>query len=181
MADTLAKMLVNPPDLEEHKTYQDFKISVSAWEGITHVPVKNQGAVLAYQISDDSKFGSDLRKRIYQDHLPNTLQNQEDGVKKVLAVLDKYLETTGMGKAAETWDAFVDISRKPGQSIKQYVGHFEEICKNYEVNIGSLSNFAKALHLLRTAKLSDIQYEMILAMCEGENTDLSKNYPQKEA
>ena len=77
-----------------------------------------------------------------------------------------------MGKAAKRWDAFVDITRKPGQSLKQYVGHYEEICKYYTESIGSLSNFAKALHLLRTAKLSDKQYEMILAMCEGEDTEL---------
>ena len=88
MADLLAKMLVNPPDLEEHKTYEDFKISVSAWEGITHVPQATQGAVLAYPLSDDSKFGADLRKRIYQEHAPGTLKGAIDRVKKVLEVLD---------------------------------------------------------------------------------------------
>ena len=173
MASSLAEMLVNPPDLEEHKTYADFKTSVTAWKDITHVKPGQQGAVLAYLLSDDSKFGPDLRKRVYKECPPQTLKGAEDGVTKVLAVLDKYLQSTGMAQAAERWDKFIDITRKSGQTIKQYIGYYEEICQDYTESIGSLSPFAKALHLLRTAKLSDIQYEMILAMCEGEqSTDL---------
>ena len=173
MANSLAEMLVNPPDLEEHKTYADFKTSVNAWKDITHVKPGQQGAVLAYLLSDNSKFGPDLRKRVYKECPSAQLKGAEDGVQKVLAVLDKYLESTGMAQAAERWDKFIDIARKSGQTIKQYIGHYEEICQDYSETIGTLSPFAKALHLLRTAKLSDIQYEMILAMCEGDqNTDL---------
>ena len=39
-------------------------------------------------ISDDSKFGADLRKCIYQEHAPGTLKGAIDGVKKVIEVLD---------------------------------------------------------------------------------------------
>ena len=168
MSETVIKMLVNPPDLEEHKSYADFKVSVEAWQGITSVPEDQQGAVLAYNLSDDSKFGPDLRKHVYSEHKPTTLKANANGVTQVLAVLDKYLESTGMAKAAERWDAFIDIGRKGGQTIKQYVGYYEQICKDYNESIGTLTPFAKALHLLRTAKLTDVQYEMILAMCEGD-------------
>ena len=170
MAEAVIKMLVNPPDLEEHKSYADFKVSVEAWQGITSVPENQQGAVLAYNLSDESKFGTDLRKHVYQKHKPLTLKNNVDGVKQVLDVLDTYLESTGMAKAAEIWDKFIDIVRKGGQTVKQYIGYYEQVCQDYEDSIGTLSPFAKALHLLRTAKLSDIQYEMILAMCEGNDT-----------
>ena len=168
MSETVIKMLVNPPDLEEHKSYADFKVSVEAWQGITSVPEDQQGAVLAYNLSDESKFGPDLRKHVYHKHKPTTLKGNADGVNKVIAVLDTYLESTGMAKAAENWDKFIDIARKGGQTIKQYVGHYEQICQEYQDTIGTLTPFAKALHLLRTAKLSDVQYEMILAMCEGD-------------
>ena len=69
-----------------------------------------------------------------------------------------------MSKAAEKWDAFIDIQRKSGQTIKQYIALYEKICKEYTDNIGTLSEMAKALHLLRTAKLTETQYELILAM-----------------
>ena len=143
MAEAVIKMLVNPPDLEEHKSYADFKVSVEAWQGITSVPENQQGAVLAYNLSDESKFGTDLRKHVYQKHKPLTLKNNVDGVKQVLDVLDTYLESTGMAKAAEIWDKFIDIVRKGGQTVKQYIGYYEQVCQDYEDSIGTLSPFAK--------------------------------------
>ncbi len=168
---SIQKMLVNPPDLEECENYSEFKRRVNAWKTITHVPENQRGAVLAYNLSNKSKFGPDLQNHVYTEHNEETLGDDKEGVKKVLQILDKYLETTGIGKAAEVWDAFKDIQRKPTQTIKQYVGHYEKVLKEYEATIGQLSQKGKALHLLRTAKLSDSQYEMIMAMAGSHDED----------
>ena len=165
-------MFVNPPELEECRSYSEFKGRVKAWKGLTHVKEEQQGAVIAYNITNDSKFGPDLQEHIYDELDQEKLNDMKDGVQKVLSVLDKYLMNTGMGLAAERFDAFLNVSRKPSQTIKQYMGVFEKVCKNYNESIGQLSQLAKALMLLRTAKVSDTQYEMIMAMSEGnQNTD----------
>jgi hypothetical protein len=172
MAMLLNKMFVNPPELEECRTYSEFKGKVKAWKGLTHVSEKQRGAVIAYNISNDSKFGQDLQDHIYDELDQEKLNDMEDGLDKVIKILDKHLLNTGMGLAAERFDAFLNVSRKSSQSIKQYIAQYEKVCKNYNETIGSLSQMAKALQLLRTAKLNDTQYEMILAMSEGnQNQD----------
>ena len=160
-------MFVNPPELEECRSYSEFKAKVKAWKGLTHVSEEQHGAVIAYNITNESKFGQDLQEHIYDEIDAEKLNNDKGGLDKVLTVLDKYLQNTGMGLAAERFDAFLNLQRKSNQSIKQYIGHFEKVTKKYAESIGSLSQMAKALMLLRTAKLSDTQYEMILAMSEG--------------
>ena len=161
-------MFVNPPELEECRTYAEFKGKVKAWKGLTHVPDTQRGAVIAYNITNDSKFGADLQDHLYDELDQEKLNDDKEGLEKVLKILDKYLQNTGMGLAAERFDAFINTKRKSSQSIKQYIGHYEKVCKNYAESIGSLSQMAKALMLLRTAKLTDTQYEMILAMSEGQ-------------
>lgn len=160
-------MFVNPPELEECRSYSEFKAKVKAWKGLTHVSEEQRGAVIAYNITNDSKFGVDLQDHIYSELDAEKLNSDKDGLEKVLKILDKYLQNTGMGLAAERFDAFLNTARKSNQSIKQYIGQYEKVCKNYAETIGSLSQMAKALMLLRSAKLSDTQYEMILAMSEG--------------
>ena len=169
---SIQKMLVNPPDLEECENYAEFKRRVRAWKTITHVPENQRGAVLAYNLTNKSKFGPDLQNHVYTEHDEEALGNDTEGVTKVLNVLDKYLETTGIGKAAEKWDAFIDIQRKPGQTIKQFIGHFENILKEFETTFGTIKPLGKALHLLRTSKLSDSQYEMIMAMAGSHDETL---------
>ena len=156
----LNKMFVNPPELEECKTYSEFKGKVKAWKGLTHVSEKQRGAVIAYNISNDSKFGQDLQDHIYDELDQEKLNDMEDGLDKVIKILDKHLLNTGMGLAAERFDAFLNVSRKSSQSIKQYIAQYEKVCKNYNETIGSLSQMAKALQLLRTAKLNDTQYTL---------------------
>ena len=63
MAMLLNKMFVNPPELEECRTYTEFKGKVKAWKGLTHVSEEQRGAVIAYNITNDSKFQrSDVKK-----------------------------------------------------------------------------------------------------------------------
>ena len=172
---SILKPLVNPPDLEECQTYAEFKRDIAAWSGMTHVEKKIQGGVIAYNLSNNSKFGHDLKDYVYAEHTPESLNTDEDGVKKVLKVLDKYLEKSGLTKAAEKWDNFLDIKRKPDQSIKQYIPQFEKVCQGYAENIGALTELGKALHLLRTANLSETQYELILAV-NNKSDDLTGIY-----
>ena len=174
---SILKPIVNPPDLEECQTYAEFKRDIAAWSGMTHVEKKIQGGVIAYNLSNNSKFGHDLKDYVYSEHTPESLNDDEEGVKKVLKVLDKYLEKSGLTKAAEKWDDFLDIKRKPDQPIKQYLPQFEKVCQGYTENIGALTELGKALHLLRTANLSETQYELILAVNnKDENmTNIYKN------
>ena len=172
---SILKPIVNPPDLEECQSYTEFKRDVQAWSGMTHVEKKIQGGVIAYNLSNNSKFGHDLKDYVYAEHEPSTLNNDEAGLDKVLKVLDKYLEKAGLSKAADTWDKFLDIKRKPDQPIKQYIPQFEKVCQGYTEHIGALTELGKALHLLRTANISETQYELILAV-NNKSDDLTGIY-----
>ena len=172
---SILKPIVNPPDLEECQTYAEFKRDISAWSGMTHVEKKIQGGVIAYNLSNNSKYGHDLKDYVYAEHTPESLNDDEEGVKKVIKVLDKYLEKSGLSKAAEKWDKFLDIKRKSDQPIKQFIPQFEKVCQGYTENIGALTELGKALHLLRTANLSETQYELILAV-NNKSDDLTGIY-----
>ena len=85
---SILKPIVNPPDLEECQTYAEFKRDISAWSGMTHVEKKIQGGVIAYNLSNNSKYGHDLKDYVYAEHTPESLNDDEEGVKKVIKVLD---------------------------------------------------------------------------------------------
>lgn len=87
---SILKPIVNPPDLEECQTYAEFKRDIAAWSGMTHVEKKIQGGVIAYNLSNNSKFGHDLKDYVYSEHTPESLNDDEEGVKGRLQELPRF-------------------------------------------------------------------------------------------
>ena len=63
----MAKISVQPPDLNSCKTYEAYKRELSAWEAVTDLVPTKQGNYIALSLPNQSKFGNDLKERAFEN------------------------------------------------------------------------------------------------------------------
>ena len=74
---------------------------------------------------------------------PDTLGTMENGVEKVIIILDDIFEKTAMGYVAEKFKVFLDIKRSSGTTIKQFIAKYESIVTGYDEVVGTLNQQPK--------------------------------------
>ncbi len=76
---------ISVPALDEYNDFNTWMLCVEAWAETTELSKEKQGFVLANEIPMSSKrYGSSLREDLFKQVPPNTLTNNEEGVKKIL-------------------------------------------------------------------------------------------------
>ena len=75
---------------------------------------------------------------------PDTLGTMENGVEKVITILDDiFKKKTAMGYVAEKFKVFMDIKRSSGTTIKQFIAKYESIVTGYDEDVGTLTQQPK--------------------------------------
>ena len=159
---TTVKMAINPPLLDEFDCYDEYEACILMWSECCGIPKNNQGPVLSLTIPNESKkFGDKIRKNLFHAVLPNTLPNNPDGVKNILAYLRKKL---GKEQRISELDTFYEIwrfARKPGQSIQEYISDFETLQHKCAAMDLIFPDNILAFILLCSADLSDLELKLI--------------------
>ena len=82
------KFTIQPPDLNECKSYEAFKRELKAWADVTDLARKKQGNFIALSLPNKSKFGDDLKERVFEKLTLEELK-EDTGLDKVILFLDE--------------------------------------------------------------------------------------------
>ena len=79
---------------------------------------------MALSLPNKSKFGNDIRERIFESLSEDQLKSDE-GLKEVLAFLDKELGKNAVDDMIEKWDDFDSCKKSDSQTMEDFISDFE--------------------------------------------------------
>ena len=91
-----AKFSIQPPIMDACKSYEAFKRELQAWSEVTDLGKKKQGNFIALSLPNNSKFGNDIRERVFEKLSMEDLK-EDNGLDKVIEILDEELGKNSEG------------------------------------------------------------------------------------
>ena len=119
-----SKFTIQPPDLNDCKSYEAFKREVKAWADVTDLAKKKQGNYIALSLPNKSKFGDDLKERVFEKLSLEELK-EESGLDKVINFLDEELGKNAVDDIIEKWEDFDNYKRTGNQNIEDFINVYE--------------------------------------------------------
>jgi len=99
------KVNLQPPDLNECKSYEAYKRQLKAWADVTYLPKGKQGNYVVLALPNKSKFGDDLKERALETCSEEDLKS-ETGLAKVIKFLDDELGKNAVDDIIDKWEEF---------------------------------------------------------------------------
>ena len=118
------KFSIQPPKLDECKTYEAFKREVKAWADVTDLAKRKHGNFIALSLPNTSKFGNDLKERAFEKLTSDELK-EEDGLDRLINFLDEELGKNAVEDVISKWESFDTCKRESSQSIEEFINDFE--------------------------------------------------------
>ena len=118
------KYTIQPPDLNECKSYKAFKRELKAWADVTDLAKKKQGNFIALSLPNKSKFGDDLRERAFEKLSLDELR-EDAGLDKVISFLDEELGKNATEDIIDKWESFDNLKRGITQNYEDFINDFE--------------------------------------------------------
>ena len=119
-----SKFSIQPPNLNECKTYEAFKRELKAWADVTDLAKRKQGNFIALSLPNNSKFGNDLKERAFEKLSIDELK-EESGLDKLIDFLDDELGRNAVEDVVIKWESFDACKRDKSQGIEEFINDFE--------------------------------------------------------
>ncbi len=160
------------PYLDDCDTFEEYKELVDLWELCTDIEENRRAPMLFSTIPIDSKkFGGNLRKKLMKVVKPTSLANDTEGVKKILTFLEGKIGKSEHCRQLEVFTQFYDYVKTVSMSVAEYISGFEEVIQLAAANDIEFKDNVTAYMLLKKAKLSDIDYKMVMT-----GVNIKKNF-----
>lgn len=166
----MAKYNVTPPDLNESKTYEAYKREVNAWDAVTDLGAAKRGNIVALSLPNKSKFGNDIRERVFESLSQDTLK-AENGLKKLLEFLDTELGKDAISDVIEKWDDFDSCKKSEAQSLEDFIAEFESKSNRVKSAGTTLPEEILAYMLMKRAGLSNLERMLVLSRVDMTKKD----------
>ena len=120
----MATYKVQPPDIEECKSFDVYLTKLKVWEATTPAPEDKRGAIIASSLPNNSKrYKKDLQDKFFEQVDGDKLVTTE-GINLVKTFLKKELGEEDLYKIVRVWNEFEDCQRK-GKDINEFLDNFE--------------------------------------------------------
>ena len=166
---------LNPPQWdEENKEFSLWLREVKAWKEAT-AGVAGLKNVHGLQLALHLPNSSEIRRQVFDTFDTNEMKG-DNGWERVIELIETYYSKDDNTSAFETWKEFRTLSRKEGQTIEQYIMHYEKYkvrMERYNMNLGDRIH---GLNLLCGANLNDS--DLRLAMREVDGDQPNEMYKQ---
>lgn len=160
------------PYLDDCDSFEEYKELVDLWELCTDIEESRRAPMLFSTIPIDSKkFGGNLRKKLMKVVKPTSLANDAEGIKKILDFLEEKIGKSEHCRQLEVFTQFYDYVKTVSMSISEYISGFEEVIQLAAANEIEFKDNVTAYMLLKKAKLSDIDYKMVMT-----GVNIKKNF-----
>lgn len=164
------KIGVTPPDLNECKTYEIFKRELQAWKSVTELSLAKQGNFVALSLPNKSKFGNDLRERVFENISAEDLATTA-GLTKVIEFLDSELGKSAVDDAIEKWDSFDNCKREEGQTLEDFISDFEAKSSRVRATGATLPSEILAYMLMKRSGLTNVERMLVLSRVDISKKD----------
>jgi len=169
------KVNLQPPDLNECRSYESYKRQLKAWAYVTDLPKGKQGNYVVLALPNKSKFGDDLKERALETCSEEDLKS-ETGLAKVIKFLDDELGKNAVDDIIDKWEEFDNCKKQDSQSLDEFISEFESKYNRIKLTGTKLPEEILAYMLMRRANLTHIEKMLILSRVDIEKKDdLFKN------
>ena len=164
------------PYLDDCDSFEEYKELIDLWELCTDIEELRKAPLLFSTIPINSKkFGGNLRQKLMKTVKPSTLATDPQGVKKILKWLEDKIGKSENCRQIEVFSQYYDYGKTVSMSISEYISGFEEVSQLATANDITFNDNVKAFMLLKKAKLSDIDYKMVMT-----GVNVKKSYDKAE-
>ena len=144
----------NPPSFNAEGSYDAWRVEVQFWQSITDIAKRQQAAVVALSLPPRYK---EVALTIPLDEL-----NVDDGMDKLLAVLDENFKKESLDSAYEAFHE-LETFRRGDLSMTECILHFEKVCNKLKKHNMTLPDEIMGCKLLEVADLQTSQKQMVLS------------------
>ena len=171
-----SKFSVQPPNLNECKTYEAFKREVKAWADVTDLAKKKHGNFIALSLPNKSKFGNDLKERAFEKLSLNELK-EDDGLEKLLSFLDEELGRNAVEDVVDKWESFDACKKGASQSIEEFINDFEAKYNRIKQTGSTIPAEILAYMMMKRAGLSQVEKMLVISRVDMEDkANIFKNF-----
>ena len=170
-----SKIGVTPPDLNDCKTYEIYKRELQAWKSVTDLAAAKQGNIVVLSLPNKSKFGNDLRERVF-DNISAAELAGDTGLAKVIKFLDKELGKSAVDNAIEKWDDFDNCKKEDNQTLEDFINEFEARLNRVKATGVTIPGEILAYVLMKRAGLSNLERMLALSRVDiSDETNMYRN------
>ena len=150
------------------KTYEQYRIELTAWHEVTDLDQSKQGIAIAlsYLEQDEHK----LREEVFSELSIHDLKT-EDGFDILLAFLDRKLQKDDISDSWEKFNDFDEYCKEPSQSISDFISTFDQKYNKILWKQMKLPSEILAFKLLKQVKLTNEEHLLVLTGMDYNNRD----------
>ena len=167
----MATYKIQPPDLEECKSFEVYMTKLTVWEATTPAPKDKRGALIAASLPNDSvRYKKDLQDKFFEQ-VDGTKLVTEERLQLVKTFLQKELGEADLYKSVKVWDELEECKQRPREAIDDFIDRFERCYMMVTANSSSANIPAeiRAFMVLKRACVSDTQRMLILSKMNLED------------
>ena len=165
-----AKYTIQPPDLNECKSYEAFKRKLKAWADVTDLTKKKQGNFIALSLPNKSKFGDDLRERAFEKLSLGELK-EDNGLDKLIEFLDEELGKNAVDEIIEKWEEFDNCKRAANQTIDEFSNDFEAKYNRIKQSGSKIPEEILAYMMMKRAGLTHVEKMLVISRIDMEDKE----------
>ena len=153
-----SKCFEPPAFISKTKTYSTYKADLKRWSRITSVEKKLQAEVVVYNLEGHP---SGIKEKI-EVKIGSELENNEDGIERLLKFLDTIYQQDEMSDAWVKYKNFQKIARGPKQDISDFILDFDKEYMLAKTAGCVYSDLILAFRLLEASNLSESDEKFVL-------------------
>ena len=159
MVKRKAATAVAVPIFDKDTSFEVWKEDIQRWERITPVLPSARALTIHFSLLGKAKIAS--------DQIPMSDLETKDGVKILLAALDKIFLPEAEYRMYKLYGEMKRIHKKPGKTMSDYICEFDQLFNKFKKLNGDISDSNAAFWLLESCRLPQEKEDMIMANIDG--------------
>jgi len=148
-------VLKNPPPFRDDDDYEAWKNDIEMWSSVTDIKEENKAVIVHLSLTGKARKASSELKSSQLKHA--------DGMKTLMAKLDRVFLQDPNWKCFNAYLAFENLRRDPNSSIDDYLSEFDSRYHKLKECDVSLPDAVVACRLLKSCNLSDVYFQLALS------------------
>ena len=154
----MASLLEPPAFVNEKKSFAEYQKDLKRWSRLTSLDKKVQAEMVVYRLEGHP---SRIKEKI-TTQLGDILEDNEDGITKLLEFLANIYEKDSMADAWDKYIAFETFKKKDDEEMSVFIADWENEYYKMEDAGCQLTDIILAFKVLRAAQLNEMDTKLVL-------------------
>ena len=174
----MASSKIPTPSYTTGQNYELFKKEINIWEKITSIEKDKQGLHVLLNLPGKDRDPHGIKDKLLEVCDIDDL-GKDDGLKSLLATMDKYLGKDDLEDAWDRFQCFEDCKKSPSESWFDYITNFDNNYERIKSKGITLPASILAFKLLKGADLNDEERLIIMTGLDFTKKDELYNQAKK--